>query len=118
MKKKRGTQPGNDNAYQHGFYSTVFKGHEPLGVDLMAEVELIRAMNIRFLEALKSSTEPLDPETQLSALRAVALSAHAITSLIRVHHLHASADRQMDDMMTRISSRHDAEDDDDLDTPL
>jgi hypothetical protein len=123
MKKNRGAQPGNDNAFQHGFYSAAFKDtearllDESSDIDLTAEIELIRVMNMRFLESLKSADQPLDPETQLSALRAVTLSAQAITGLIRIQNLRASADKDMDEIMQHIASIPDDKLDD-FDTPL
>ena len=123
MKNKRGAQPGNDNAYQHGFYSAAFKAAEARllddssTTDLTAEIELIRVMNIRFLESLKSIDQPLDPETQLSALRAVTLSAQAITGLIRLQNLRASSEKNMDEMDQYFSSFPDDKLDD-FNTPL
>ena len=100
MKKKRGAQPGNINAFTHGFYSSVFKAKERLllsqlpTTDLAGEIELIRVTNYRFLEALNATHGPLDFETQLSALRAVNLSAHSIATLLRAHALGAMARRE------------------------
>lgn len=90
---KRGAQPGNSNALKHGFYSSIFKDNErrllsevPL-TDLTAEIELIRVTNKRFLEALQASKGTLDFETQLTALRAVNLSAQSIATLLRTQTL-------------------------------
>jgi len=109
MKKKRGAQLGNKNALQHGLYSAAFKAEENrlLGessaTDLTAEIELIRVMNTRFLESLQTS-QPLDPETQLSALRVVTLSSQAIMGLIRLQSQRTVANKEMDDIMRQISS--------------
>jgi hypothetical protein len=96
---RRGAQPGNHNAVKHGFYSAVFKENErrlldqiPLS-DLSAEIELIRVTNKRFMEALVASKGALDFETQLTALRAVNLSAHSIATLLRAHALTAVMNR-------------------------
>ncbi len=93
--KSRGGQPGNTNALTHGFYSSNFKNAErqllaeiPLD-DLSAEIELLRVTNKRFLDALAASRDQLDFETQLTALRAVNLSAHSIATLLRAHALGA-----------------------------
>lgn len=110
MKNKRGAQPGNDNAFKHGFYSSAFEAKEArlldesLLIDLTAEIELIRVMNIRFLESLRSAGQPIDPETQLTALRAVTLSAQAITGLIRLQHLRATTNKDMDEIMQKITA--------------
>ncbi len=95
IKRNRGGQPGNVNAMTHGFYSSNFKNAErellaeiPLD-DLSAEIELLRVTNKRFLDALVASRNELDFETQLTALRAVNLSAHSIATLLRAHALGA-----------------------------
>jgi hypothetical protein len=109
MKKKRGAQPGNNNALQHGLYSAAFKAEENrlLGessaTDLTAEIELIRVMNTRFLESLQTG-QPLDPETQMSALRVVTLSSQAIMGLIRLQSQRTVANKEMDDIMRQIAS--------------
>jgi hypothetical protein len=109
MKKKRGAQPGNNNALQHGLYSAAFKAEENrlLGessaTDLTAEIELIRVMNTRFLESLQIS-QPLDPETQMSALRAVSLSTQTIMGLIRLQSQRTVANKEMDDILRHIAS--------------
>jgi hypothetical protein len=122
MKNKRGAQPGNNNAFKHGFYSAAFEAEEARLLDgssiddLTAEIELIRVMNMRFLESLRSSLEPLDRETQLSALRAVTLSAQAITGLTRLQNLRSSADERSDEIMRQLVSLPD-DDPDDPDDP-
>ena len=95
-RKSRGAQPGNRNAYRHGFYSALFKEAERKlldqvsTTDLSAEIELIRVANARFLQALAASRAPLDFESQLAALRAVNLSAHSIASLLRAQAFNAA----------------------------
>jgi hypothetical protein len=61
--------------------------------DLSAEIELIRVTNKRFLEALVASKDELDFDTQLTALRAVNLSAHSIATLLRAHALATAIQR-------------------------
>ena len=123
MKNKRGAQPGNNNAFKHGFYSSAFEADEARlldessDIDLTAEIELIRVMNIRYLESLKSAGQPLDPDVQLSALRAVTLSAQAITGLIRLQNLRLSADKNIDEIMQRFASLPDDKLDD-FDKPI
>jgi hypothetical protein len=98
MKKKRGAQPGNNNALHHGLYSTAYQSRasrtldEFPASDLTAEIELIRVMTARFVESVHSGAQ-LDPETQLSALRAVTLSVQAISSLLRLQALRSSASK-------------------------
>ncbi len=104
--RTRGGQPGNDNALKHGFYSAIFKDNErrllsqvPL-TDLSAEIELIRVTNKRFLEALAASKGELDFDTQLTALRAVNLSAHSIATLLRAHALTSIYDRTLAELQS------------------
>jgi hypothetical protein len=110
MKKKRGAQPQNKNALQHGFYSAAFKARElrfldnmPF-MDLSAEIELIRVMNTRYLESVNAGSHTPDPGAQLSALRAVTLSAHAITSLLRLQILNSVVNKQEDELRDQLFS--------------
>ena len=88
-----GAQPGNHNALKHGYYSSLYKQSERHLLEqgslteLSAEIELIRVTNKRFLQALQASKSELDFETQLTALRAVNLSAHSLATLLRAQAL-------------------------------
>lgn len=88
-RKKRGGQPGNHNAFQHGFYSDQFKQAEKLklaqvqNADLSNEIELVRVQIHRYLEAENVELDRMDFETRLQALRAVSLAAESLTRLIR-----------------------------------
>ena len=110
MKKKRGAQPANKNALKHGIYSAARKAAEARfldtmpKVDLLAEVDLIRVMKSRFLESLKASPEPLDPQTQLNALRVVSLSAQAIAGLLRLQSLRGIKEIESNEIMQKIMS--------------
>lgn len=92
-KRKRGGQPGNHNAIQHGFYSDQFKQTERLklaqvqNADLSNEIELIRVQIRRYLEAENMELNGIDFETRLQALRAVSLAAESLTRLIRTQAL-------------------------------
>jgi hypothetical protein len=89
--QRRGAPNGNRNAWKHGFYSSTFHEHEHQlfaespGVDLTAEIALLRIANLRTMQALDSS--PADFEAELSALRALTLSIRSITTLIRTRSL-------------------------------
>jgi len=110
MKKKRGAQPSNKNALKHGIYSAARKAADARfinsmpKVDLLAEVDLIRVMKSRFLESIQASPEPLDPQTQLSALRVVCLSSQAITSLLRLQSLRGVKDTESDEIVQKLLS--------------
>ena len=110
MKKKRGAQPANKNALKYGIYSAAYKAGlarclEKMPVlDLPPEVDLIRILNARYLESVKAASQPLDPDAQLSALRAVSLSVHAITGLLRLQALAAVKHKESDEIMQKILS--------------
>jgi hypothetical protein len=108
--KRPGGQPGNTNALKHGFHSSLFKEKErhllaqvPL-TDLAAEIELIRLTTTRFLEALTASKGDLDFERNLTALRAVNLSAQSIATLLRVQAFNAALNRDAADALDHLDS--------------
>ena len=116
LPRSRGGQPGNHNAVKHGFYSSVFKARErsmlldlPL-TDLSAEIDLIRITNRRFLQALKASKGDLDLQTQLTALRAVNLSAQSIATLLRAHALTAALDEETAEALRNLPPLDDDDD--------
>jgi hypothetical protein len=89
MKRKRGAQSGNRNAFKHGFYSDQFKQAEKLSLsqvqnaDLTNEIDLMRVEMRRYLEAETLALGQMDYETHLQALRTVSLAAESLTRLIR-----------------------------------
>jgi hypothetical protein len=118
MPKKRGAQPKNKNAIKHGFYSAAFKSGENRfiddmpEIDVLAEIDTIRVMKMRFLAAVKDTKEPLNAEAQLSALRVVSLSSQAIVSLLRYHALRSRKDKEDDEIMEKLMTPPDDEFDD------
>jgi len=110
MHKRRGGQPNNHNAYKHGFYSALFKDKERKlledlpAADLSAEIELIRVTNTRFLEALQVSKGTLDYEANLTALRAVNMSAQSIAMLLRVQTLTGSVGQDAAEALAKIDA--------------
>jgi hypothetical protein len=108
IKKKRGGQPNNKNAFQHGFYSSTFKAREsrllneaPL-TDLNPEIELVRVMTIRYLQSKEADPQLQDFEKPLSVLRAVALSALAISSLVRQQRARALVDKEVNEWWDQL----------------
>jgi len=89
LKRKRGAQPGNHNAFRHGFYSDQFKQAERMklcqieNTDLTDEIEVVRVQILRYLEAEAGELNRIDYETRLQALRTVSLAAESLTRLIR-----------------------------------
>ncbi len=119
IKKKRGGQPNYKNAFQHGFYSSTFKAKEcrllndaPV-TDLNPEIELVRVMTIRYLQSKEADPQLQDSEKPLSVLRAVALSALAISSLVRQQRARALVDKEVnewwDQLERNISKKPDDE---------
>ncbi len=90
MAKKRGAQPGNRNAYRHGFYSQHFSPFEHRSVadipatDLSNEIGLLRVYVNRFVQAYNDSSQTLDYDQRLTALRAVTLAIGRLASLERI----------------------------------
>jgi hypothetical protein len=89
MRRKRGGQPGNQNALKHGFYSAGFKERELRALDagspegLAHEIELVRVAAMRYLRLLHTRAPADDLDAQLSALRALSLGAMSINGLVR-----------------------------------
>lgn len=89
MKRKRGAQLGNHNAFKHGFYSDQFNLAERVNLsqikntDLTNEIEVVRVQILRYLEAETAALNQIDYETRLQALRTVSLAAESLTRLIR-----------------------------------
>jgi len=109
MPRKRGAQPGNKNAYTHGFYSRHYKAEEKRILSQMSltdpsgEIELMRVQNDHFMELQNTLPHPLDLEAQLSILRALILSSESINSMIRTQMVLALARKEADEIMTKMA---------------
>lgn len=109
MSRKRGAPLGNQNAIKHGFYSVGFKAAERRlldelpQADLAAELELIRVTTLRFLQSLNAQSDDIDLRTQISALRAVNLSAHSVVSLLRTQAITAEGRQIAAEFAQRLS---------------
>ncbi len=111
--RRQGGQPGNHNAYKHGFYSHLFRERErrildeqPL-TDLSAEIELLHVTTARFLEALEASNRTTDYESNITALRLVNLSAQSIAALVRVQALTGIISRDAQEALRALDSLQD-----------
>jgi hypothetical protein len=86
--RKRGGQPGNQNAFKHGYYSRLFKHREgdifsALSVeDIQDEIELARINNRRILEAMSSDPD-ITYDQVLAGVRAISMGTALIASLNR-----------------------------------
>lgn len=114
--RRRGAQPGNHNAYKHGFYSHLFRQRErrildeqPL-TDLSAEIELLHVTTARFLEAMETSKRTQDYEANITALRLVNLSAQSIAALVRVQVLTGALSRDAQELLAEIEDDGTADD--------
>jgi len=108
MTRKRGAQPGNKNAYQHGFYSQHFKTEEQRILsqmsltDLSGEIELMRIQLNRFMEAQNNLPQPLDFESQTTSTRIVYHSTESINSLVRTQIVLAQVTKESDEIIERL----------------
>jgi hypothetical protein len=90
MSKKRGGQPGNRNAYKHGFYSKYFTSSKRRALsdipvtDLTDQIRLMRVQADRFMQAYTASLDEMGYEERLVALRAITLVVGRIASLERI----------------------------------
>jgi hypothetical protein len=90
--RKRGGQPGNQNALTHGFYSKTFRPAEDHDIDeikqisLDSEIDMLRVSIRRIFDLTATVTNPIE------AVRFVHVLTRAVTSLdhlvVRQHALH------------------------------
>lgn len=87
IKRKRGAQPGNLNAYKHGFYSRRFRAIElsdlstVLTDDLDDEIALLRVIMRRVFDFADSDAESLDDWSM--ALSTLGAAATRLAGLLR-----------------------------------
>jgi hypothetical protein len=103
VKRKPGGQPGNVNAWRHGFYSRRFKALELCDLETMLqnnlddEISLLRVMIRRVFEAADSEAETLlEWEHALSTLGA---ASTRLAGLIRVQHLSSGKSQNIEDLL-------------------
>ncbi len=90
MPKKRGGQPGNRNAWKHGFYSKYFSPFDIRALSdipvtaMTGELGVLRLSVDRFMEAYTASLKDLDYEERLAALRFITLAVGRIAALERL----------------------------------
>jgi len=102
-RRKPGGQPGNVNAWKHGFYSRRFKALELCDLDTILrsnlddEIALLRVMIRRVFEAADNEAETLDDwEHALSTLGA---ASTRLAGLIRVQHLSSGKSQNIEDLL-------------------
>jgi len=103
IKRKPGAQPGNVNAWKHGFYSRRFKALELCDLDsilqnnLDDEIALLRVMIRRVFEIADTSAESL--EDWESALSTLGAASTRLAGLVRVQHLSSGKSQNIEDLL-------------------
>jgi hypothetical protein len=85
-KRRRGAQPGNQNARKHGFYSAQYPASaqsdgNPLSLDLQADIDFIH----QSMQLVIALGEPKTYGEAVDYLRALSLVATALTRLVRTN---------------------------------
>ena len=103
IKRKPGAQPGNVNAWKHGFYSRRFKALELCDLDTILqnnlddEIALLRVMIRRVFEIADADAESLaDWESALTTLGA---ASTRLAGLVRVQHLSSGKSQNIEDLL-------------------
>ena len=92
VKRKRGGQPGNTNAFKHGFYTKNFSLAERRGLQaangvvLGDEIALLRVLIRRFAEQIQSS-QGVPPSESAQHLAVVSEAMLRLASLLRTDHM-------------------------------
>jgi len=91
-KRKRGGQPGNTNAFKHGFYTKNFSLAERRGLQaangvvLGDEIALLRVLIRRFAEQIQSSQD-VAPSESAQYLAVIGEAMLRLGSLLRTDHM-------------------------------
>jgi len=92
IKRKRGGQPGNTNAFKHGFYTKNFSLAERRGLQatdgivLGDEIALLRVLIRRFAEQIQSSQD-VAPSDSAQYLAVIGEAMLRLGSLLRTDHM-------------------------------
>ncbi len=89
QRRKRGAQPGNRNAYKHGFYASPFSRQEINSLEdvqngMADEIAMLRLLMRRIMGQSDERDRSFD-ET-LQTLQRLSLVANRLAKLIKVHH--------------------------------
>jgi hypothetical protein len=101
--RRRGGQPGNQNARKHGFYASHYpvstqSEENPPTIDLQAEIDLIRAS----IQRVISLGEPHTYHEAIDYLRALSLAVTALSRLVRTHYFVHPANDPRDELTRDI----------------
>ena len=103
VKRKPGGQPGNVNAWKHGFYSRRFKALELCDLEAMItnhlddEIALLRVMIRRVFEAADSEAETLGEWEH--ALGTLGAAATRLANLIKVQQITSGKSQNIEDLL-------------------
>lgn len=84
--RKRGGQPGNNNALKHGFYSRSWKYKDRKGLEDLDPVSLadeIALMRVCIRRLVESFTPDLSYEQQSRFVRTLSQAAYALNRMVR-----------------------------------
>ncbi|MDD5371474.1 MAG: hypothetical protein PHQ40_20540 [Anaerolineaceae bacterium] len=102
--RKRGAQPGNTNAYKHGFYSRWFRELELAELEkvplrgVQDEIDMLRVLMRRLFELATSGSPELD--TVSKALTTLGKASYHLGALLKVQ---ADGNQQGDEVATAFS---------------
>jgi hypothetical protein len=102
--RKRGGQPGNANAFKHGFYSRWFQELELADLELSAspgvqdEIAMLRVLMRRLFELATEETPELD--TASKALTSLGKASYHLGGLLKVQ---AEVSQQSGDVTAALS---------------
>lgn len=105
-KRKRGAQPGNLNAFQHGFYSKLFKPLEAkdfenlLSMSLEEEIAMLRTATQKTFEL---ANQVDDIEQAIKALGALGLASIRTSRLLKSQKELGNGDEALSAVSTAIS---------------
>jgi hypothetical protein len=110
-KRKRGGQPGNRNAWRHGFYSDKFTPDEMSRargcaerVSLDDEIWMLRILNRRLFDLIGPATDGAQRELAVEQLVAIAHALSASTGRVtRLLYARQALDGAPDDLATAIN---------------
>ncbi|MBN1934341.1 MAG: hypothetical protein JW934_06735 [Anaerolineae bacterium] len=103
-RRKPGAQPGNANAYKHGFYSRKWKLRDRKGlenietVDLANEIALLRVYIRRLIESAQDGVSDLN---DLQVIRALSLASTALNRLVRTQNNIVPPDSELQQILNQ-----------------
>ena len=108
--RKRGGQPGNDNAVKHGFYSPRFTSAENLDLDAAApvgvsdEIALLRVGMRRLFELAQEGETAPGAAEWAAVLDALGVAAVRISGLLRTQKLIEGGQSKLSDALSTALS--------------